>query len=173
MKTRTYSASALVLAMLTTACVYTPESGTFFDPTVDKSFAGLASNPGGTIQLYAFNKNTAAWVLLTQLTASTTPQNFNDDRVHYYWSVSHRLASRADWRCFLSENCSTSSEGTYEVRYQVREVDGTAPILYTFDQGGLSCWSSNYNDGEDMYSAYWPCRAQIFDEVRLKVAIIN
>ncbi len=163
---------ALALALLSTACVYTPESGTFFDPGVSKAFGGLASRPGATIQLYGFNKNTGAWVQLAQTTAGTTPRAFNDNHTHYYWNVDYRLQNRGDWQCFLSPSCSIPGEGTYEVRFQVKEVNGTAPILYTFDQGGLACWSTNYNSGQDMYAAYWPCRAQYYDEVRLKVAII-
>jgi hypothetical protein len=172
MKLRTTCCMAAFVTLLGTACVYTPESGTFFDTNVSKSFAGLASNRGGTIQLYGFNKSTAQWVLLTSSTADTTPQVFYDNHVHYFWNMSHRLTSRADWQCFVHASCTIPGEGTYEVRYQVREVGGTAAVLFTFDEGGLACWNDNYSAGQDMYAAYWPCRAQIYDEVRLRAAFI-
>ena len=163
---------ACLAFILTTSCVYTPESGTFFDPGSSKSFAGLASVPGSTIELYAYNKSLNVWTLLTQTTSGTTPQAFNDNHTHYYWNLSYQLTNRPEYRCFMHESCTLPSEGIYEVRFQIREVAASPSILYTFDEGGLACWSARYSTGEDMYAAYWPCRAEFFDEVRLNVAIV-
>lgn len=161
------------LLLLAAACVYAPESGTFYDVNATEQFAGIASTPGASMELHAFNKQSRQWMLLTTSEASSSPVVFNDDRIHYYWTIRHQLTSRADWRCFVHETCFIPDAGVYEVRYQVREVpeSGDATVLFTYDEGGLSCWLEHYRNGADLYAAYWPCRANDPDEVRLQTIL--
>jgi hypothetical protein len=172
MTSPTSLAPLALLTVLAGACVYTPESGTYFDPGRDQTFAGFASNPGATIRLFALELDTNEWIELATATASDSPYTLRHDRTHYLWSLHATLEDQPDWECFLHPSCTIPSEGVYEVRFQIREDDGAAPILYTFDEGGLACWNQRYQSGQDAYVAYWPCRAEIFDELRLRVAII-
>jgi hypothetical protein len=162
----------LVLAILTVACVYTPESGGEFNPSEPVNFRGLASQPGAEIQLLGFNKSSGQWIELTQTTADATPQDFHEDRELYNWQLGLRLDERDDWRCFLSTTCELDREGSYEASFRVREVDGLAAYLFTFDVGGFECWWNRYLEGEDLLSAYWPCRAESSDEIRLSAPIV-
>lgn len=173
MKRVTSVLTLLIAASLCgSACVYSPENGTVFAVDQNLSLGGLASQPGATVQLTAFNKETESWDQLDEVTASTYPLHFNDDKTLYQWSMSFRMDDVPNWECYYHPSCTIPSEGLYEVRFQFLEPGGDSSFLYTFDEGGLACWNQHYNNGEDIYVAYWNCKAQIFDELRLQSGFV-
>lgn len=162
---------SLLLAILTSACVYAPESGGEFDPSEPLVFRGLASQPGATIRLLGYDQRTGEWVELAMTVADATPNEFRDSRVLYNWQLALTLDAREDWRCFLASSCDVEDQQDLEAHFVVREVDGVVPNLFTYDVGGFECWWNNYTAGEDLLSAYWPCRAESADQIRLSATL--
>lgn len=156
--------SVLASLALASGCV-TTEPGSVSSPTAPQTFSGFASNPGATVELYAFSKQTNAWepAADTTTTASTTPTNFGG-RTVYAWNLqSTVLETPTDW-CRISTGCSQNSNGG--IRLQFREVGGQWSPLLTFDNGGVGCTITAVNNGGDLFESAWNCKAQIFDELR-------
>lgn len=157
---------ALLSLALAAGCVATEPTGV--DPRVQKTFTGFASNPGATVELYAFSRLTNAWETLpdTTTTSSIIPTTLAG-RTVYSWTMQSTLLEVAtDW-CRVGGNCSSSSEGP--LRIQFREIDGDFSPLLTFDDGGFDCMISAASGGEDLFVAAWGCKAQIFDELRFYI----
>ncbi len=157
------------LALVAGACVYTPENGADFDVDELIRFNGLSSQPGATIELYGFDRSVGEWVEIAQTTAAMTPNEFHHNRRFYNWHLELRLDEYDRWGCLLTSDCEVDGEASYEVQLQVREVDGAIERLFTFDDGGFECFFERYRAGGDLFSAYWPCRADDYEQLRLQI----
>lgn len=159
--------SALASLILASGCVTTEPAGVT-NPAVSQTFTGYASNPGATVELYAFSKQANAWEPTpdTTTTASSTPTNYGG-RTVYSWSMpSTLLENPTDW-CRVELGCSQNGSGG--MRIQFREVGGDFSPLLTFDNGGVGCTITAVNNGGNLFESAWNCRAQVFDELRFSV----
>ncbi len=156
---------ALACSALATGCVMTEPTGV--NPLTSKTFTGFASQPGATVELYAFSQLTNTWETVPDATttASTTATTYGG-RTVYSWNVQSTLLEVAtDW-CRVRSSC-TPGEGT--LRIQFREVDGDYNPLLTFDDGGVDCMMTAVNNGGDLFASAWDCKAQVFDELRFYI----
>ena len=146
-------------------CVVTEPAGV--NPFTAKTFSGFASQPGATVELYAFNHSTNAWEASPDVstTASTTATTYGG-RTVYAWHVQTTLLEDpTDW-CRVRASC-TPGEG--DLRIQFREIGGEYNPLLTFDDGGVSCMINAVNNGGDLFASAWNCKAEVFDELRFVI----
>lgn len=165
-KIRSGLLATLACLLLAGGCVVTEPAGV--SPFNSETFTGFASQPGATVQLYAFSKQTNAWELAADTTtlSSTTPTTYGG-RTVYSWTMQSTLLDVAtDW-CRVDSSCSTGGEG--DLRIQFREVGGEFSPLLTFDDGGFACTTTAVNNGGDLFASAWNCRGQVFDELRFVV----
>lgn len=157
--------NVLASLLLASGCV-TTEPSNLSAPTSSQTFTGFASQPGATVELYAFSKQANAWELTpdTTTTASSSPSTYGGS-TGYYWAIESTLVETAtDW-CRVKPGCSPNSEG--DLRVQFREIGGSVNPLLTFDDGGLTCTINAVENGENLLQSAWNCKAQTFDELRI------
>lgn len=136
------------------ACVTTPYNDEWVDASA-VDFSGYAQDPGATIEISGFDKQTNTWVVLDEtITASSTPTNYGGETL-YRWTASD-LNTIATGDCFWGEGAACYvPAGSANARFRVKEVGGRT--LVTFDQGGTSCVLDEVSAGAGWFAAGLNC----------------
>ena len=142
-----------------TACVYSPESGDYVDPT-DTEIFGFAEHGGAEIKIFAKEKDTGNWDQVGTATASNNGIPYGGETL-FPWSATVDFSAQAKpIGCYWGYpgTCSIpAGHATAELRFS--EVGSDLGNMVVFEDGGVDCVNDAVDAGQDWLSAGWGCRS--------------
>jgi len=166
-----------LIATLSTACAFGPESGTQLLSSREQIlFSGFAEKPGDRIDVEAYDKQARLWRVVGTTTSSTTgfQVGANPTRTLYHWAKYMTLAEMGtstppfggSWMCFIDAACY-APRVERRIDFRFHEYNSSNGYLFTFGPGGQACMQQQLaNNQTDVVIAYWnTCRPEVQNPV--------